>query len=107
MTSTVLRPKNWAKFQHYKHRRPPWIKLHRELLDDYQFHYLPIASKAVAPLLWLLASEAADGAIPYDPAALAFRLRMTEAEFMAAVTPLIDCGFFIRSPDAIVMLARR
>ena len=24
--------KNWHKFQHYKDRNPPWIKLHYEIL---------------------------------------------------------------------------
>jgi len=28
----MLRVKNWGKFQHYKDRNPPWIKLHRGLL---------------------------------------------------------------------------
>ena len=26
--------KNWWKFQHYKDRRPSWIKLYEEILDD-------------------------------------------------------------------------
>ena len=34
----ILRILNWEKFQHYKVRRPPWIKLHHSLLDDYAFH---------------------------------------------------------------------
>ena len=38
-----LRIKNWAEFQHYRTRRPPWIKLHRGLLDDYAWHCLPEA----------------------------------------------------------------
>jgi hypothetical protein len=33
--------KNWSEFQHYKDRNPPWIKLHRALLDDYAFAALP------------------------------------------------------------------
>ena len=41
---TRLRVKNWAEFQHYRSRRPPWIKLHRGLLDDYAWHRLPEAS---------------------------------------------------------------
>jgi hypothetical protein len=40
---TRLRVKNWAEFQHYRSRRPPWIKLHRGLLDDYAWHRLPEA----------------------------------------------------------------
>ena len=53
----ILRVKGWARFQHYKHRRPPWIRLYRELLDDVTWHRLPVASRALAPMLWLLASE--------------------------------------------------
>jgi hypothetical protein len=40
---TRLRVKNWAEFQHYRHRRPPWIKLHHGLLDDFAWHRLPEA----------------------------------------------------------------
>ena len=87
-------PRNWAKFQHYNTRRPPWIKLHRGLLDDYQFHTLPLASKALAPLLWLLASEQQDGIIEAEPAALAFRLRISEKDLLSGLKPLIDNGFF-------------
>jgi hypothetical protein len=54
------RVKNWAEFQHYKDRSPPWIRLHRSFLDDYDFHCLPVASRALAPMLWLLASENKD-----------------------------------------------
>ncbi len=57
----LLQPKNWAVFQHYKDRCPPWIKLHRDLLNDRSYMRLPIASKALAPMLWLLASESKDG----------------------------------------------
>jgi hypothetical protein len=32
-----LQVKNWRSFQHYGKRNPPWIKLHRALLDDYAF----------------------------------------------------------------------
>ena len=33
-----MRIKNWAQFQHFKDRSPPWIKLHREFLDDYDIN---------------------------------------------------------------------
>jgi hypothetical protein len=90
-----LIPKNWDNFQHYKHRSPPWIKLHKNLLDDMAFQRLPIASKALAPMLWLLASESHDGVIHRTPEEIAFRLRMTEKEVVSAIKPLIDNGFFI------------
>jgi hypothetical protein len=90
----LLRPKNWADFQHYKDRSPAWIKLHRGILDDYDFSCLPIASKALAPLLWLLASEDKDGNFTDDPKRIAHRLRWTVEEVVSGLKPLIDSGFF-------------
>ncbi len=89
-----LTPRNWDDFQHYKERRPVWIKLHKNLLDDFDFHCLPVASKALAPLLWLLASEYSDGTIDDHIKKVAFRLRMSEADFVSAIKPLILNGFF-------------
>lgn len=90
----VITPKNWSGFQHYKDRDPPWIKLHKSLLDNYEYHRLPIASKAIAPLLWLLASEHKEGHIDADLAKLSFRLRMPEGDVEKAVKPLVNGGFF-------------
>jgi hypothetical protein len=100
-----LRIKNWAEFQHYRTRRPPWIKLHRGLLDDHGWHRLPETSRAVGPLLWLLASEHADGVIPYDLETIAFRLHMTADKVDAALGPLIGAGFLIEEHDASEPLA--
>jgi hypothetical protein len=102
---SVLRVKNWAEFQHYAKRRPPWIKLHHSLLDDYAWHRLPEASKALGPMLWLLASERVDGAVPYDLETIAFRLHMTRDKVDAALGPLIGAGFMIEEHDAGAPLA--
>jgi hypothetical protein len=91
----ILRPKNWASFQHYKDRAPPWIKLHKTLLDDFEFQSLPVASKALAPMLWLLASDHPDGDFDATPAKLAFRLRTTTEAITEALSPCVDGGFFI------------
>jgi len=90
----VIRPKNWLEFQHYKDRSPIWIKLHRKLLDDYDFQSLPVASRALAPMLWLLASDYEGGEIPGDTRKIAFRLRMTLEELSMAFEPLLKHGFF-------------
>lgn len=92
----------WGEFQHYKHRSPPWIKLHKKILDNYDYQCLPLASRALAPMIWLLASESDDGSIEYDPIKLAFRLRTSEKEIEDAILPLINNGFLI---DASGMLA--
>ncbi len=91
----LLRPKNWDKFQHYKDRCPPWIKLHRDLLNDREFACLPLASKALAPLLWLLASESKDGSFDASVDELVFRLRFKASDVESGLKPLIDKGFFI------------
>jgi hypothetical protein len=97
-----LIPKNWNHFQHYKNRCPPWIKLHRDILNDRAFANLPIASKALAPLLWLLASESKDGTFDAASEELAFRLHIASKDIEAGLKPLIDKGFFV---DASTMLA--
>ena len=91
----LLQPKNWVQFQHYKDRCPPWIKLHRDLLNNRDFMRLPLASKALAPLMWLLASESKDGCFDGSLDELAFRLHITEKEYAEGVKPLIDKGFFV------------
>lgn len=96
-----LKPKKWEEFQHYKNRCPPWIKLQKSLLDDYEFHGLHVASRALAPMLWLLASESNDGSFDAGIDRLAFRLRSDKKELSAALKELIDKGFFIVASDAL------
>ena len=91
----LMRPKNWGDFQHYKDRLPPWIKLHRSLLTDREFMCLPIASKALAPLLWLLASESKDGSFDGSLDELQFRLHISRKDYEDGIKPLIDKGFFV------------
>jgi hypothetical protein len=69
--------KNFAKFQHYKDRAPPWIKLYNGLLEDYEFGGLPDASKMHLIAIWLLASRS-DNKIPYDPKWVSNRINATE-----------------------------
>lgn len=90
----ILCPKSWKDFQHYKDRNPPWIRLHKALLDNYDFQCLPVASRALAPMLWLVASDSVDGNFDATPERLAFRLRQTEQEITKALKPLIEKGFF-------------
>ncbi len=90
----ILTPKSWNEFQHYKDREPSWIKLHKNLLTNYEFICLPVASKALAPMLWLLASEYKDGIIDASLDKIAFRLSMTRGDLADALSPLIESGFF-------------
>lgn len=82
----TLRVKNWHKFQHFKDRRPLWVKLYRDLLDDIEWHELdPVAAKALV-MIWLIASES-EGALPGNKE-LAFRLRLSEKQTKTVVSNL-------------------
>ena len=64
---------NWDKFQHYKDRDPKWIKLYRELLDNYEYSHLPDTAKAHLVGVWLLAAKM-DNKIPWDAKWIATRI---------------------------------
>ncbi len=84
-----LRVKNWGRFQQYKDRTPPWIKLHTDLLDNYEFSALPDASKAHLILIWVLASKV-DNKIPARPDWIATKIFATEPVDLEL---LIEAGF--------------
>ena len=96
-----LRVKNWGEFQHYKDRNPPWIKLHRTLLDDYEFSCLQDASKAHLMLIWLFASQC-DGRIPDDPKFLQKKLGLNSLPDLKSFK---DHGLLIPEQDASKPLA--
>ncbi len=83
---TQYRIKGWNKFQHFKDRRPPWVKLYRDLLDDMDWHELDGDSAKTLISLWLIASEN-EGQLP-SMRKLAFRLRMTEKALSAVISQL-------------------
>lgn len=76
-----LQIKNWERFQHYKNRNPPWIKLYcngeHSLLDKYEFANLPDASKAHLVGIWMLASRHG-GRIPFDKLWIKSQINSTE-----------------------------
>jgi hypothetical protein len=83
--------KNFTKFQHYKDRSPPWIKLYNELLDDYEFGRLQDASKMHLIAIWLLASRS-DNVLPYDPEWIARRINATSK---VNLDQLVEAGFIV------------
>lgn len=97
-----LRVKNWERYQHYKNRYPPWIKLHAGLLEDYDFECLPDASKLLAICIWMLASRVGHNKIPND---LPWLTRKLPIKAKIDLTPLIDAGFLECLRDASTTLA--
>ncbi len=71
-----LSVKNFDRFQHYRDRRPPWIKLYVELLNDYEFTALSDVMRYHVMGLWIIASQT-DNKIPYDAKWIARELHAT------------------------------
>ena len=81
-----MKIKNWSKFQHFKDRKPPWVKLYRDILDDIEWHELDATASKVLVMCWLIASED-DGNLP-NTKTLAFRLRMSEKQTLECLNKL-------------------
>ena len=58
--------KNFERFQHYKDRSPPWIKLYSAVLRDYEFSQLPLAQRYQLIVILLLAYQH-NNRLPADP----------------------------------------
>jgi hypothetical protein len=92
-----MKIKNWNKFQHFKDRRPPWIKLHREILEDLGWFQLSGEDAKTLIMLWLLASEDENmtGTLP-NLDETAWRLRMEKADLNDALQRL---SFWLEETD--------
>ena len=91
-----IRIKNWKRFQHFKDRRPPWIKLYYDLLEDPEWHKLDPLSSKVLVMLWMIASTdpCKEGTIP-DVEKVAFLTRLPEKQIsliLPAAVPLDHTG---------------
>lgn len=84
-----MKIKNWDKFQHFKDRRPPWIKLYREILDQRDIMLLSDCSHRVLIGLWLLASEdpVMEGNLPSIDD-ISFRLRIEKSKIIKSLEEL-------------------
>jgi len=49
--------RNWDRFQHYKDRRPVWIKLYPELLHDEEYRGLSLSQSGMLAGLWMLYAD--------------------------------------------------
>ncbi len=82
--------KNFSKFQRYKDRRPPWIKLYRDILDDMEIMSLSAEQFKLLVSLWLMASEFDNALIPREMPV--WRLRLSEKEYEDSLAPLLTAG---------------
>ncbi len=88
-----MKVKNWSRFQHYADRRPPWIKLHRRLIDEREWGQLPNSPAKTLIMLWLIASDTGtDGELP-TVEDIAYLARMKPADIckhLQALAPFIE-----------------
>lgn len=99
----MFRVPNWQSFQSYKDRSPPWIRLHKRLLDDMKFQRMSAEARALLPMIWLLAAEDEDpvsGALRFGYETVAFRLRMPEKVVRAAMREILNAGFIVLDSQA-------
>ena len=85
--------KNWRRFQHYKHRNPPWIKLHQEIFTSADWVVLADASKLLAVVCMVIAGKN-EGKIPNEPA---YIKRIAYLESLPNLKPLLECGFLVET----------
>ena len=83
--------KNWEEFQQYKDRDPKWIKLHREVLDDYELDSISEVDQLHLIKIWLLAAKV-DNRIPNDPNWIA---RKIGAKSKVNLKQLVTLGFLV------------
>ncbi len=93
----VLKVRNWAKYQHYRDRCPPWIKLATDTFQNYEFSRLHDASKLLAVCIWTIASRSKDGAVPDDFAFLKAQGCLGDLVKDKHLEELISKGFLERS----------
>ncbi len=89
-----LKVKNHDLYQHYGDRNPPWVKLYRVIMGDYDLRQVSIPSRLCFIYCTILASET-DNRIPFDCKFLTDRMGFVVTE--SVVTSLIDRGLLLAS----------
>lgn len=82
-----LKVKNHDLYQHYGTRNPPWVKLYRVIMGDYDLRQVPVTARLCFIYCTILASET-DNHIPYDVHFLSDRMgfKVTEETISALIT---------------------
>lgn len=91
--------RNWWKYQHYKNRNPPWIKLHKSIRTDPAFQSLSHAKRWQCCELWIVASDM-DGRLPADPAYIARTLGLYHRQSAVDLLALLESKLLITKYDS-------
>lgn len=99
---------NWEKFQHYKRRSPPWIRLYRDVIDTEEWRGLTGDAGKLLTELWLIASEPHPGGkIPYDLHGLCWKTGRDMSRPEALVPLLLELAqaTFVSLPASVLASA--
>lgn len=91
MPPRFLSIKNFEKYQHYKDRNPPWVKLYWDILSDDKFVMLDLYERGLYCHLILLASRHGNY-IPDDPEYIRLQLKLSTSPDL---TRLKQDGFLL------------
>ncbi len=86
-----FRIRNWEKLQHYKHRNPPWIKLHIELLSSPEWVCSTDATK-LSMVCCMVVASMTEGWVRNDPKWIK---DVCHLNWRVDFKPLIECGFLV------------
>lgn len=86
----AFRIRNWAKFQHYKNRNPPWIKLHYELMSSVDWVMADDQTRLLMVVCMMIASRH-DGYVPNNPD---YIQKMSHIDKKPDLVSLCNTGFF-------------
>jgi hypothetical protein len=96
--------KNYERYQHYKDRNPPWIKLYRDFISDYELRQLSPEARLMYIGCLILASETLNR-VPHDYDYLTQRLGFPITYDL--ITTLFTSGFLLALSDSTECPPRR
>jgi hypothetical protein len=90
--------RNWERFQHYKTRRPPWIKMYVDLLGNDEWLSLRPSDVKLLCALWMLAGVHGNGRVRADEKWLKEQAKAPRSSLKS----LSDAGFIeVRASKAL------
>jgi hypothetical protein len=94
---------NWDKYQHYKDRNAPWVKLYHSLLDSYEYSCLQDDSKLLLITFYMLAVRKSN-LIPHDLNWINQKTTMNKKISKSNINELLTYGFIeIKDVDSNVI----
>ncbi len=96
----TIRVPSWRTFQHYSKRNPPWIKLHRDLLDRPAWRRLSGFAAKLLIDVWILASQPKKGGfVTLRLNDLAYRVRIPAPRLSKGLIELRDADLLALSDN--------